>query len=70
MWRITTKKRGEAPRYDELFQAFDVIEKIVKRYNLLIKTSYYTKLTPVMQGDWEELFTIPWMNRLSSSLIE
>ena len=64
------KEKGEAPTYDELFQAFDVIEKIIKKYNLLIRTSYYRKLAPVMQGDWEEVFTVPWMSRQSSSLAE
>jgi hypothetical protein len=57
------KEKSEAPMYNELFQAFKIIEDLIKKYNLLLRTSTYTSLAPVMQGYWEEVFTIPWINR-------
>ena len=56
------KIKDEAPTYDELFQAFNQIESMIKKYNLLLRASLYNKLAPVVQGYWEEVFTIPWIN--------
>lgn len=54
------KNRGKAPKYDDLFKAFGVIEKIAMKYNTLILGSS-GDFTPTMQGDWSEIFTIPWI---------
>lgn len=57
------RAKDESPSYTELFQAFEIIEKIVKRYNLLLRAASFHKFTPVMQGDWQEVFTVPWIKR-------
>jgi len=55
--------KEESPTYTDLFQAFEIIEGIVQRYNLLIRAASFSQLTPVMQGNWQEVLTIPWINR-------
>jgi hypothetical protein len=51
--------------FAELYQAFDIIEEIVKKYNLLLRSSQFVKLAPEMQGYWEEVLTIPWIEQVS-----
>ncbi len=48
------------PTYGDLRASFNVIDEIVKKYNLLL-TANAMSLTPVMQGNWHEVFTIPWL---------
>jgi hypothetical protein len=55
-------QREAAPTYNDLFQAFEVIESIIKKYNLLIRATSLGTVTPVMQGNWEEVLTIPWLD--------
>lgn len=47
--------------YDELFKAFDIIQEIVNKYNLLIRAVTFSQLAPEMQGYWQEPLTIPWI---------
>ena len=47
--------------YDELFNAFKIVEKVINKYNGLIRSSTFLKLEPEMQGYWQEPFTIPWI---------
>jgi len=49
--------------YNELYQAFKVIEEIGKKYNLLISASGFLSFTPTPQGDWKEVLTIPWIRK-------
>jgi hypothetical protein len=50
------------PTYDELFRVFEIIEGIVKKYNLLLRAASLSAATPVMQGNWAEVLTIPWID--------
>jgi len=53
-------KMNDKPTYNELFLAFNVIEEIVKKYNLLIN-AVSGDLTPMPQSDWMKILTIPWL---------
>lgn len=53
--------KSPVPTYGELLEAFNVIEKIANKYNILI-TGANGEFTPVMQGHWSEVLTIPWIN--------
>lgn len=55
-------KDNPPPAYDELFAAFETIKDIVKRYNLLLRAASMVDLTPTIQGDWQEVLTIPWID--------
>lgn len=48
-------------KYDEIFNAFEILQKIIIQYNVLMRATSFTQLTPTMQGYWEEVFTIPWV---------
>lgn len=52
--------------YNELYQAFEVIEEIGKKYNLLISASCPISFTPAPQGNWREVLTIPWISKCNS----
>ena len=60
------KVRNIAPKYEELYEAFKIIEKIAKKYNLIINGAHI-KLAPTMQGDWEEVFTVPWIEKVEQA---
>lgn len=55
------QNRDTIPNYEELFGAFKVIEDILKKYNLLLNAEAHISLTPTIQGNWQEVFTIPWI---------
>lgn len=55
------KEQQEAPTYDELFEAFNIVENVIKKYTRLLRAQHYTQFAPVMQSNWEEVFTIPWI---------
>ncbi|MCU0651860.1 MAG: hypothetical protein MUC39_02840 [Candidatus Omnitrophica bacterium] len=56
-------KDEQPPTYNDLFASFEVIKEIVKKYNLLLRAVGMVDLTPVMQGNWEEVLTIPWIKK-------
>lgn len=55
------QKKDSIPSYEDLFGAFEVIEGILKRYNLLLKAEAHISFTPTIQGNWQQVFTIPWV---------
>ena len=54
-------RRNPPPPYGDLLASFKIIETVISKYYLLLRASSRL-LTPVMQGDWQEVFTIPWIN--------
>ena len=56
-----SNKDNTPPTYDDMLAAFEVIKEIVKKYNLLLRATSMVSLTPTIQGDWEEVLTIPWI---------
>ncbi|MDP8260249.1 MAG: hypothetical protein P9L96_04525 [Candidatus Gygaella obscura] len=56
-------KDNPPPTYEDLFAAFEVIKEVVKRYNLLLRATSMLDLMPVIQGNWEEVLTIPWIEK-------
>lgn len=59
-------KDGAPPIYDELFAAFEIIEQVVKKYNILLRAANIAHATPTIQGNWEEALTIPWIEKQST----
>ena len=55
-------KRANPPTYDDLFKTFKIIEEIAKKYNLLLRAANMMDLTPTIQGNWEKVLTIPWLD--------
>lgn len=56
-------KTIDPPTLGELFEAFEIIKEIVLRYNLLVRAAAVLDLTPIMQGNWEKVLTIPWITQ-------
>lgn len=56
-------KNNQPPTYDDLFASFGVIKEIVKKYNLLLRAANMIDLTPTIQGNWEEVLTVPWIHK-------
>ncbi|MDP2906145.1 MAG: hypothetical protein Q8O22_07590, partial [Candidatus Omnitrophota bacterium] len=59
-------KDNPPPKYEELFAAYKVIEEVVKKYNILLRSSN-GGLTPEILGNWEEVLTIPWLEKNSET---
>lgn len=55
------KEKSPPPTYDDMFAAFEIIENVIIKYNLLLTAEALTRLTPTVQGDWKEVFTVPWI---------
>lgn len=60
------KRERAFPTYGELFEAFEVIQKILKKYHLLLRAASVTGFVPTIQGDWSEVLTIPWIQKEST----
>lgn len=58
-------KDGAPPTYDDLFATFEIIEEVVKKYNILLRAANMSHVTPTIQGNWEEALTIPWIDKTS-----
>ncbi len=54
-------RRNSPPLYEDLLASFKIIETVISKYYLLLRANSLL-LTPVMQGDWQEVLTIPWIN--------
>ena len=54
-------KTRHIPKYKELLEAFEIIEAMVKKYNLLLRATTVVTLRPTSQGDWQKALTVPWI---------
>lgn len=67
--RVAHKDKNKKLKFDVDFavldEAVNIVEKTAIKYNLLLNQSGYpeTGLLPVVQYDWQEIFTLPWMNK-------
>jgi len=50
------------PTFNDLEDAIHYLDKLVCRYNLIIKATWMDTLMPTFQYDWQEIFTVPWMD--------
>ena len=62
MAHMDRKKLKLSITYEELFNTFDIIEEIVKKYNWLVLLTN-GELVPVMQGNWKAVLTFPWIRK-------
>lgn len=53
--------KGHIPKVIDLFAAFEIIESIMIKYDQLLRGQGDMSLTPVIQGNWKQVFTIPWI---------
>lgn len=51
------------PTFDELDACVDLLEKLVLKYEMILKTSAPQTLLPTWQYDWKEIFYEPWIPR-------
>lgn len=49
------------PTFDELNECLDFLEKLVIRYQVLLRAMGTTTLVPTWQYDWKEIFRFPWI---------
>jgi hypothetical protein len=56
------KNVGSLPKYQDLDDIVDEIERQVKHYCLLIEARDYVSLQPVPQYDWKAIFRVPWLS--------
>ena len=50
------------PRFQDLDDAIDLLEALVKRYMHLFRGAGIQSLLPVWQYDWKEIFHFPWID--------
>ena len=58
---LAKRRRETLPTYSELFEAYNILEGIIKKYYLMLKGVKYETLIPIKQGNWKEPFTIAWI---------
>ncbi len=51
------------PTFDELDACVDFLERLVLKYELILKTSASCSLLPTRQYDWKAIFYEPWIPR-------
>lgn len=54
-------KYSSPPTYEELFNTFEIIETVMKKYNLIMNAAHIDSFTPTPQGYWQQPLTIPWI---------
>ncbi|MEK6563590.1 MAG: hypothetical protein AABZ65_00990 [Candidatus Omnitrophota bacterium] len=54
-------KYSSPPTYGELFKTFEIIETVMKKYNLIMNAAHVDSFTPIPQGYWQQPLTIPWI---------
>ena len=51
-----------APTFKELDDCLDYLEELVKKYWLLFTAKAVSSITPTFQYDWQEIFSVPWID--------
>lgn len=51
--------RGPAT-FEDLNAAIDVLGRLLQRYSLLLNQAGMISIEPVIQGNWEAIFRVPW----------
>lgn len=59
---LSKVKKTKPPTYKDLYAAFEVIERTIKKYVKLLNGAHLDSLTPMPQGDWQKVLTIPWLD--------
>lgn len=54
-------KYSSPPKYEELFKTFEIIETVMKKYNLIMNAACVDSFTPTPQGYWQQPLTVPWI---------
>ena len=52
---------SKMPSYKDLDDSLDVIEHLICRYSQLLKATACYDLTPTIQGNWTQMFEVPWL---------
>lgn len=58
------------PTFNDLKDSLDHLESLVKKYYFAMKASWVDRLLPTFQYDWQEIFSIPWIERPAREDIE
>ena len=64
------KKSTSPPTFEELFKTFEIIKDVFKKYNLLIRSTNIQSPIPIIQSNWNEVLTIPWIPKHKNKLKE
>ncbi|MDD5044483.1 MAG: hypothetical protein PHU91_02525 [Candidatus Omnitrophica bacterium] len=48
--------------YLELFNAFEILERILNKYNVFVRAASFAQIEPIL-GYWQEVLTIPWIDK-------
>jgi len=54
---------AELPTYAELDECLDYLEDLLKKYLAVFGAEGHTRIVPVWQFDWKEIFRRPWIGR-------
>jgi hypothetical protein len=49
------------PTFQDVDDAIDVLEKLLRRYMWLFRSTALTTALPTWQFDWTEIFRYPWL---------
>ena len=60
---ITAKGQLRLPNFNELDAALDTIDRILCKYNLLLRAQGMTSAKATRQYDWTEVLTFPWIEK-------
>lgn len=49
------------PTFNDLDDCIDYLEKLLKKYTLILRATCLTSVLPTWQYDWKEIFYFPWI---------
>lgn len=53
---------ADMPTYGDIHCAIDAIGEVFNKYSLALTGRWWHTLEPVIQGDWQAIFRLPWIS--------
>lgn len=52
---------ADMPTYGDIHRAIDAIGEVFNKYSVALTGGWWHTLEPVIQGDWQAIFRLPWI---------
>lgn len=62
------RREPDLPRFKDIDESLDKIGEMYKKYHLALTAECMAGLTPVVQYDWTEIFTVPWIKNAQAPI--
>jgi hypothetical protein len=55
------------PTFNDLDECLETLQRLIKKYKILLTGSSVSELLPVIQYDWKAIFYFPWISRITTT---